>query len=704
MSISIKNISLSINESVSNQFNIELDGTKYSIDEFKMSQRLLEPCRLEFKLFKSPEESIAEVQFTTCGSIIGKDVKLSLQTDSMEQEISGFAAGTQNADIEFEGFVTSAKATRSESQYVIEVVAQTKDVILKDTPDIMYYNEETLDDIIKSLLRRTDFETEIQPQKKDKIFFTFQYNETTYRFIQRLAKRYGEWMYNNGKKLHFGKISDQESIILNYPSKDLTEYSARLKTFHMGHYFFNTAYNEMLCYNDKKNTEAKKIGNNLNDLACQASFDRFVTFTHEETIAQSIERDDTDLENKKQLFDLGNDFFQEPFTAYTNGRRANMLVYEGQSYCSKMKIGAKLTIKDNYISGESGEGKSEVQQDEILITEVTHQFNVAQKYSNTFKGITAAINYPPYFNPTIYPVCDHPIKAMVKDTEDPKHWGRVRVRFMIPSTKVANYKNLQATTDSACWTPWIHVAQPYSGAKGSGKEKYGTHLIPEINSYVYVDFEGGNMERPFVSGAVCAPSMAPVDEKWYVGNNNVKAIRTASGHTIEIHDVQTPDDFGKGGYIKIYDNHTHDYEILLSSDSDLIKLKSVGNIELSAGKDIIMTAGNDIKMTADNDINVTAKHDKNVTVKNNMKVDVTHQKTETSENYKQTVQDTAEVKAKSIKDSASDITSEAAKSLKMTTPDASLTAGMKLSIKSGGTASITSGGTMIIEGALISMN
>ena len=130
MSISIKNISLSINESVSNQFNIELDGTKYSIDEFKMSQRLLEPCRLEFKLFKSPEESIAEVQFTTCGSIIGKDVKLSLQTDSMEQEISGFAAGTQNADIEFEGFVTSAKATRSESQYVIEVVAQTKDVIL----------------------------------------------------------------------------------------------------------------------------------------------------------------------------------------------------------------------------------------------------------------------------------------------------------------------------------------------------------------------------------------------------------------------------------------------------------------------------------------------------------------------------------------------------------------------------------------------
>ena len=101
MSISVKNISLSVNGTPSNQFKIELDGGKYRIDELRLIQKLLEPCKLKFKLRKDPEEDISEIQFTACGSMIGKSCTLSLQTDSVEQEISGFAAGSQNADIEF---------------------------------------------------------------------------------------------------------------------------------------------------------------------------------------------------------------------------------------------------------------------------------------------------------------------------------------------------------------------------------------------------------------------------------------------------------------------------------------------------------------------------------------------------------------------------------------------------------------------------
>ena len=205
-----------------------------------------------------------------------------------------------------------------------------------------------------------------------------------------------------------------------------------------------------------------------------------------------------------------------------------MLVYEGNTYCSKMKIGAKLSIKDNYLSSGSSQEKSEVQQDEILITEVVHEFNVDQEYSNTFKGITAAIDYPPYLDPTIHPICNHPIKGVVKDTEDPKHWGRVRIRFWVPQSRA------DSTEDPKKWSPWIHVSQPYSGADDP---KFGTHLIPEINSQVFVEFVGGNMERPYVSGCNMSALFTPVDDAWYPGINNVKAIRTASGHTIEIHDT-----------------------------------------------------------------------------------------------------------------------------------------------------------------------
>jgi len=109
-------------------------------------------------------------------------------------------------------------------------------------------------------------------------------------------------------------------------------------------------------------------------------------------------------------------------------------------------------------------------------------------------------------------------------------------------------------------------------------------------------------------------------------------------------------------------------------------------------------------LSADNDIIMTAGHNIKVTAKNDMTVDVTHQKTEKSENFKQTVTETTDVKSKTIKQNASEVTCDATQSLKVTTPNASVKAGAQLTLKSGGSASISSGGTLIVEGALISMN
>ena len=598
MSITVKNIAFSINGTPSKQFNIELDGAKYSLNKFKMTQKLLEPCKLEFSLCKAPDEDINEIQFTTCGSIIGKDVTLSLQTDSMEQEIQGFSEGSQNSDIEFEGIVTSAKATRKESEYGIEVVAETKDTVMKDSPDFNVFNEMSLADIIKDVTDYAGVEAEIDPKKTDPIFYTVKFNETSYRFLQRLAQRHGEWMFNNGKKLHFGKFGEQDSIVLAYPSRDLPQYSACLKTFHTNSHFIQLCYNETHSFGLSKADEnkLKDTGNKLSDTTYAVSNEKYAHKTGFESESISMERDD----DVSKIGDLGKDIFKETPTAYREGRRANMLVYEGNTYCSKMKIGAKLTIKDNYLNSGSSEEKSEVQQDEILIIEVVHEFNVDQEYCNTFKGITAAIDYPPYLDPTIYPVCNHPIKGVVKDTEDPKHWGRVRIRFHVPQTRA------DGTEDKKKWSPWIHVSQPYSG---SDDPKFGTHLIPEINSQVFVEFLGGNMERPYVAGCNMSSLFTPVDGGWYPGTNNVKAIRTASGHTIEIHDTATKDEWGDKGYIRIYDNQLNYYELLLSTDRKLIKLKSAGNIDLQASNDINIKAGHDINVEAGNDFFLKAKHD-----------------------------------------------------------------------------------------------
>ena len=585
MSISVKNITLSVNGTPSNKFKIELDGGKYRIDELRLTQKLLEPCRLKFKLRKDPEEDISEIQFTACGSMIGKPCTLSLQTDSVEQEISGFAAGSQNADVEFEGIIISARARRCETEYAIIVEAETKDTALKDHPDCEMYNDDTLANIVNEELN--GIEAEVQPKMEDPIFYTVKYNETSLEFLQRLAKRHGEWMFNTGKKLHFGKLTDQESIQLAYPSQDLPEYSARLQTFHPNFRYAALGMNEFVIGKAYRGEEQDDTGNKLNDAAFAASKEVYPLATRHMMRGATLEADE------KVEASMSEPDYIEDARAERQGIRANMLVYSGKTFCSKMKIGAKLTIKDNYTSSGSLSDKSEVQQDEILITEVTHKVTIDDEYSNDFRGITATIEYPPYHDPNIFPRCDHPVRARVSDTNDPKHWGRVRVYFAWQANKYQeDHKNGE--------TPWIHVAQPYAYTINQ-QNRFGCHLIPELFSTVFVDFEEGNFERPYVCGAQFGQK-EPVEDGWYEPDNKVKAIRTASGHTIEIHDVIEGNDYQDGGFIRVYDNQTQIYEVLLSTDKQLIKLNCKGDIVMHADGNISMSAGGDISASAGGNI------------------------------------------------------------------------------------------------------
>ena len=336
-------------------------------------------------------------------------------------------------------------------------------------------------------------------------------------------------------------------------------------------------------------------GNILSDTAYGMSLNAYPKSTWMTANAQEMESDPA---LKSSLEKEGN---KDVWIANLNSAfvvhdsiRANMVHYRGRSTCARLKIGTKLTIMDDFISGEDSQ-KNEVQQDEILITEVYHSFGVNGEYSNSFEGVPSAINFPPYPHPRTYPRCDHPVQAFVVDTEDPEHLGRIRVRF---NWQALAYQGKKGNKEKNGMTPWIIVAQQYSLLTyDGGKRQGGTYLIPELYSSVMVDFEGGNFERPFVSTSF--PQMsAPIPKEWYPGYNNVKAIRTASGHTIEIHDTQDEEDYGEKGYIKVYDDVRHTYELLLSTDRALIKLRSSGNIELDASKDIIMTAGENITMKA----------------------------------------------------------------------------------------------------------
>ena len=125
MSTSIRNISVAIDGTKSSGFCIELDGTRWRLDNFMLSQSLLSPNTLSFSLHKEPDERINEVSFNVCGAIIGKEVLISLETESVEKE--SLKADTDSvADIEFAGVIIGA------SELSKEQVAQVQNIISRE--------------------------------------------------------------------------------------------------------------------------------------------------------------------------------------------------------------------------------------------------------------------------------------------------------------------------------------------------------------------------------------------------------------------------------------------------------------------------------------------------------------------------------------------------------------------------------------------
>lgn len=587
MSISVKNISIAIGGTTSLGFDIDLDGVKYRLDNFILSQSILTHNSLSFSMHKGPDEEFNETTFAVCGQIIGKDIAVTLQTDNIEN----VSLNTENdsiADIEFKGFIIAASGSRSGSEYNINVEACSWDALLEDNPSCKSFEEKTLNDIINDVVDdyRGNLNTMIDSRFTDTIPYCVQYNETNFQFIQRLARRYGEWLYNDGTQLVFGNLKKQDSVRLSYPSKDIPSYSVDLKIQHTAFNHVASSYNAYDANLKDGVGEMMRPYNDLSDRVFEASQQLYTKQTLQNLHSGGFANND----GRETILNVST-------KTQARGEKAGMLTYSGNTYCSKLKIGATLVITDNYITNSASNTKSDVDQDEILITELFHYFSADETYSNHFNGIPSECDYPPYSNSDIYPVATS-CRAKVKDNEDPNNLGRIRVQF-----------DWQAQLEDDMVTPWLRMAQPYAGG---GK---GFSFIPEIGEEVMIDFEGGNAERPYVKGTLYN-GVDDVDGAWVASNNSqnqVKAIRTRNGHTIEIHDE------GNDGYIRIYDNEKENYILTFSTDEKLIKLESTGNIELYAQNDIIMHAGHDINASADNDIFIAASHDMQRTADNDIR-------------------------------------------------------------------------------------
>ncbi|MBC2697006.1 MAG: phage tail protein [ANME-2 cluster archaeon] len=175
------------------------------------------------------------------------------------------------------------------------------------------------------------------------------------------------------------------------------------------------------------------------------------------------------------------------------------------------------------------------------------------------------------------------VVGIVTNNKDTEKLGRIKVK--IPRLSGEDESN------------WARVTSFMAG-----KER-GAFFLPEVDDEVLVAFEYGDINMPYVIGSLWNGKDVPPENN-SDGKNNIRVIRSRSGHVI------TLDDSDGSEQIKIMDK-TEKNMIIIDTKNNTISIKSDKDIELSApnGKVTIEAMDIETKSTASTKIEATSSVD-----------------------------------------------------------------------------------------------
>lgn len=183
------------------------------------------------------------------------------------------------------------------------------------------------------------------------------------------------------------------------------------------------------------------------------------------------------------------------------------------------------------------------------------------------------------------------VAVVTNNANDPEKIGRVKVRYPWLGEDAEGY--------------WARVAAPMAG------REMGMYFLPEVDDEVLVAFEQGDLRFPYVIGSLWnGKDKPPVQNE--DGKNNVRLIKSRSGHTIRLTDedgkekIEITDKSGKNS-ISI---DTAKNTLTITSEKDLI-ISAKGAIKLDAEKVEIKSSA-DTKIESGAGMNVKASAAMNI--------------------------------------------------------------------------------------------
>jgi len=160
------------------------------------------------------------------------------------------------------------------------------------------------------------------------------------------------------------------------------------------------------------------------------------------------------------------------------------------------------------------------------------------------------------------------VVGIVTNNKDPEKLGRVKVKF--PCLSGRDESN------------WARIASPMAG-----KER-GFFFLPEVNDEVLLSFEQGDINRPYLIGSLWNGKDKPPETN-ADGKNNLRLIKSRSGHVIKIDDTEGKEKI-------VITDKTGNNLILIDSANNKISFKCDGDIEISAAKGKITLNAKDLEL------------------------------------------------------------------------------------------------------------
>ncbi len=120
------------------------------------------------------------------------------------------------------------------------------------------------------------------------------------------------------------------------------------------------------------------------------------------------------------------------------------------------------------------------------------------------------------------------VVGIVQDIKDPDNLGRVKVNF--PWMGEASEAVAISSGEDRAHSYWARIATLMAGG---GR---GTYFVPEVGDEVLVAFEHGDVDRPYVIGALWNSEDTPPEGMDSEGKNHVRSITSRSGHRVSLED------------------------------------------------------------------------------------------------------------------------------------------------------------------------